>query len=507
MTMKEWLWIAIGVALGVLLAGAIGSLAPSPRGPVSDGGIQEVQVEQVHLGWATNDVYRTMTVMWFSDVPDDAKQRVVYSTSRHPGEVTEAEARELYESAVIGSAEVIQPTMAPDGSSITTTAFEGLYCTAEIRNLEPGTRYFFRVLDGLGGATSEWWFQTIALDQEVTFAFGGDSRRPYEDAGVPFAELRGKPDAAANWPQMRDFITSGAAAKNPDFMLFLGDFVNNGDSQSQWSHWLNAWQENAVSPAARMIPIVPVIGNHEMGTHPDVNSSYEWCMRQFAMPGEDPWFALDFPNLHLTVLAATFRQVSSGNAWSKAEAEIEAQQAWLEADLSSEAATGAAWQLVAFHANYFGCYVSGTGYPSDAYLQAWTKLFQDSGVDLVMMGHTHNYTRSWPIVLSEDDIAATRIRDENLTGDSTEGITYITHGSWGAPPNPLVAGTSCQVRSWIVSAAGHPVIATATVKTTASGEDRLTIRVENTRGDRIDTFVLPFSRESLSTPRYEEVIR
>ena len=62
--MKEWLWIAIGVALGVLLAGAIGSLAPSPRGPVSDGGIQEVQVEQVHLGWATNDVYRTMTVMW-----------------------------------------------------------------------------------------------------------------------------------------------------------------------------------------------------------------------------------------------------------------------------------------------------------------------------------------------------------------------------------------------------------------------------------------------------------
>jgi len=504
--MRDWLWIAVGVAAGVLLAGLAGNLDLFSDGKAVDapGG---ACVEQIHLGWATNDVYRTITAMWFSDAPAGTSQRVVYSTSRHPGDLTETEARNLYESEVIGSAKVIHPTRGPDGSAITTSAFDGLYYTAELEGLEPGARYFFRVVDGQGAATREWWFETIAPDQEVMFAFGGDSRRPYEDAGVPFAELRSKPDAATNWPQMRDFVTRGAAAKRPDFMLFLGDFVNSGDRQDEWTHWLRGWQENAVSPAGRMIPIVPVIGNHEMGSHPNVNSSYEWCMDQFAFPSDDPWFALDFPNLHITVLAATFRQVSSSSAWRKSEAEIEAQRAWLEADLASEQATDAAWRIVAFHANYFGCYVAGVDYPSDAYLRAWTKLFQDSGVDLVLMGHTHNYTRSWPIFLSDEDIAMLRTTAENLTGDSSEGITYITHGAWGAPPNILAEGDSCQVRDWIAAAAGHPVIATARVGKSSSGEDRLTIRVENTRGDRIDTFTLPFSVETMPPARYEEVIR
>jgi hypothetical protein len=449
------------------------------------------QISQVHLGWSQNDVYTTMTVLWYS--PQTDSERVVYDESTH---VLPA----AYSWSVIGQGRTVQPTTSPSGVPITTTAFDGTFYRAELTGLTPGTTYYFRVEDtDTGETTREWTFKTIAHDQIVLFGFAGDSQRPFV-TDQEMGELVSEPTAPANWPYMRDFITDLVARKKPDFMLALGDFVDRGDIQSQWTNWFDAWQDHAVTADGRMIPLVPVIGNHDTGSYPNVNASYEWFLGQFALPQPVPGlpcYSLDFPNLHVTVLAATSRQTASD--WASAEAEAAAQTAWVTADLAGVA--DGVWKIVAFHYNVLGCYEACDHYPSDAYMNAWTSAFQHSGVDVVFMGHTHNYTRTWPVNLSFDGACFGSDNGVELASSSDEGITYITSGTWGGPANPIVEGTSCEIRPWIAAAASHPGAGLVRVRETG-----ITILMTDTSGKSIDAFSLPYAPKTFPTPKYVQVI-
>ena len=456
------------------------------------------QVSQVHLGWSTNDVYTTMTVMWYSPVA--SCQSVYYGPD--PGGCPP-----VYKWAVQGVESGIAPTVDSTGYPLSPapTPFAGFYYRAELEGLDAGETYYFRVFDEASGQiTREWSFRTMAASQIVRFAFGGDSQRPYVTAAGDLGQLLTRPDAPANWPYMRDFLTQKAADLDPDFVLFLGDLVSRGNNQAQWSHWFDAWQENAVTDSGRMIPIVPVIGNHEMGGYPDIDSSYEWFMGLFAIPqpvAGVPCYSLDFPNLVLTVLAATGGQVNvSGQL---AEQEADAQLSWLASSLSS--APASAWRLVAFHCNYLGCFAPCIGYACDEYMAAWTELLQDHGVSAVFMGHTHNYTRSWPVQLEGGDPCDTGIGglDYQLMTESKDGITYIVSGTWGAVNSPILSGSGCDVRDWIAAAASHPALGFAEV-----ADDVCRFLVENTSGFVIDQFELPYSAPpTFPVPSYVEVIR
>jgi len=456
---------------------------------VSSGSI--AQVSQVHLGWSENDVYTTMTVMWFS--PMGGNQRVFYDEVSHNSATGYAYQQQ-------GVAHTIHPTHAPNGQPITTTAFSGNYYRAELTGLKPGTTYYFRIKGtGPSGTTQEWSFRTIASGQVASFAFTGDSQRPFETPEGEMGQLLSKPAAPANWPYMRDFLTSVIADEEPDFMLALGDIVCRGNIQAQWDHWFDAWQEHAVTDCGRMIPIVPLVGNHDMSGYPNVDASYEWFLGQFAIPQPVPGipcYALDFPNLHLTVLAATSGQVASD--WGKAQAEAQAQTNWLTLDL---AASSAPWKIVAFHYNYMGCFASCTGYPSDCYMQAWTPALESSDVDMVFMGHVHNYTRSWPVDLAYDGACQGSDCGVELESSSEDGITYIVSGTWGGPTNAIVAGTPCQLRPWIAAAAGHPSVGIVHVYPGTLGVSLL-----DTTGAMLDTFTLPYTASGFPTPSYVQMI-
>ncbi|MBN1858085.1 metallophosphoesterase family protein [Candidatus Bipolaricaulota bacterium] len=449
------------------------------------------QVSQVHLGWSENDVYTTITVMWHS--PMGGNQRVLYDEVSHPSSTG-------YPYQEIGVAHTIQPTHAPDGQSITTAAFDGIYYRAALTGLEPGTTYFFRVKGtGPGGTTQEWSFRTIAPNQVVSFAFAGDSQRPFETPEGEMGQLLSMPKSPANWPYMRDFLTDLMADQGPDFVLALGDVVCRGNLQAQWDHWFDAWQEHAVTDSGRMIPIVPVIGNHDTSGYPNIDASYEWFLGQFAIPQPVPGvpcYALDFPNLHVTVLSATSGQVASN--WNAAQAEAQAQASWLTQDLQ---ASGAPWKIVAFHYNYMGCYLSCTGYPSDCYMTAWTPAFESNNVDMVFMGHVHNYTRTWPVTLAYDGACLGANCGVELMPSSEDGITYIVSGTWGGPTNAIVEGTACEIRPWIAAAAGHPSVGFARVYPNTLG-----IAMTDTTGALLDTCTLPYTVSSFPTPDYVPMI-
>jgi len=451
------------------------------------------QVSRVHLGWSRNDVYTTMTVVWHAPVLED--QYVVYDLQSEE-DVSD------YEWKALGSGAVVRPTTGTNGQTISTTALPGYSYRVELVGLEPGTTYFFRVVDASGTATREWTLRTIALDQAIRFAFAGDSQRPYETPEGPGGQLLGNPTAPANWPFMRDFLTQKAAGESPDFFLALGDLVARGNNPEHWENWLDAWQANAVSPDGRMIPIVTVVGNHDLGGYPNIDSSYEWLLGQFAMPQPIPGlpcYALDFPELHLVVLAATAGHTSG--TWAAATAEANAQLDWLEDDLA--AAPDARWRLVAFHYNYLGCYCACTGYPSDVYTKAWSGALQDGGADMVFMGHTHNYTRSFPVTVDVDATCGPLGLRFSLQNDSENGITYITAGIWGGPTNAIVRGTSCDLWPWIAAAAGHPAMGLVELDGTA-----LRCTVDDTSyGAPLDSFTLPCVLDTFGPAPYTETVR
>ena len=451
------------------------------------------QVSRVHLGWSQNDVYETMTVMWHSPVLEN--QYVIYDlqSRTHVDE---------YEWHVDATAMAVQPTIGTGGQAISTTALPGYTYRAELVGLEPGVPYYFRVVDEGGCATEEWWLRTIEPGQAIRFTFAGDSQRPHETPEGDFGQLLGKPTAPANWPFMRDFLTQQAAAADPDFMLALGDLVARGNNPDQWENWLDAWQEHAISPSGRMIPIVPVVGNHDVGdVPPNADSSYEWMVGQFAMPQSVPGlpcYSLDFPGLHLTVLAATGGHLIG--TYSAAVAEAAAQIAWLENDLAGAGAQNASWRLVAFHYNYLGCFAPCSSNLYDVYPQAWSKILQDFDVDMVFMGHTHNYTRTWPVSLDTGSFCSGGSPLFELHSHSEDGITYVIAGIWGGPTNSIVNGTACSLRPWIAAAASHPAMGLIELTaTTLSGW------VHDTLGE-LDSFQLPYVTSTFDPPDYTETI-
>jgi len=406
-----------------------------PWGWVGEGA-QSQAPSQVHLSWSENDVYHTMTAMWHTKARAESKVR--YDLHPH-------NSWEDYDEKALGKAHEVRPAYDRHGKKIK-TKFSGFYHEVELSGLKPGTTYYFRV-GSPDSFSQEWCFKTIGTHENVKFVVGGDSRRMYEGE-------RRHPLSVSNWPENRNKITGAAASEDPDFIVFIGDMVLEGANQEHWNNWFGMMQELLVKDG-RMIPIVAVIGNHEMGKHPDTESTYDWFTGLFANPGNELWYSLDFPNLHLTILSATGGCI--GTWWEGAEEEAPKQASWLEADL---AGSRARWKLVAFHVPYYNCRSAGTGYASEVYLRDWAEVIEDPQyeVDLVACGHVHNYMRSFPLRTEIEEVAVEK-RWTNvgyraipeISPSSEEGVSYIVQGGWGAPTDPYLEWGRCKVRDFMAA--------------------------------------------------------
>ena len=467
-------WHGIPAILLVIMVGSV--LVIGIHGWTIVGAKEEPS--QIHLTWATNDVYHTMAVSWWTFGRGDSV--VLYDTVSRGG--------------VIG-----KYANRAKGVSHRVADFKGWYHDVELTGLQPGTTYYF-VCGSSGGWSEEHKFRTIAEGEPVSFILGGDSRRPYAAE-----EIKGSPTAISNWPHARNWVSTTMAGEDPDFVIFIGDMVNSGNDQENWANWLEMVQERWVTPGGHMIPCVAVIGNHEMGAYPDIESSYEYFTGIFALPGNELWYSLDFPDLHVTVLCSSGACVAT---WWDERTEWEAteQVEWLESDL---AGSEAEWKVVAFHIPYYSSFVTGTGYPSELYLKYWAPVIEDPayGVDIVATGHVHNYMRSWPIHTT--DIVEVGLEPNypwsgvgyravyELKEESSEGVTYIVQGCWGAPTDPYERGTDCDIRDLMAEAAARPCYTLAEL---TDGE--LHMVTKDTRGDVLEDFTLPYTITEFPVPGY-----
>ena len=454
----------------------------------------EFEPKYIHLSWARNDVYHTITIVWWTKYWTWSK--VYYDTVPH-------EDIKDYAHVAIGTHYRICAYQ---------KCFEGWYHEVTLRNLKPGTTYYFRVRGVFGTYSDEYKFRTIAIGQKVKFVVSGDDRRPWGGG----YEIKVSPTAISNWPWARDWVTVTAASESPDFVIFTGDMVNEGNNQELWNDWLEMMQEKLVTDCekiddrevCRLIPIVAVIGNHEMGAYPNVESTYAWFRGIFANPENGPKgyeelaYSLDFPNLHLTVLATTGGCVATW--WDPMEKEVLGQLEWLKEDLAS---SDAEWKIVAFHVPYYSCYVTGTGYPSELILKYWAPIIEDPsyGVDLVINGHVHNYMRSWPVkTIRVEEVAVDKPWTKygykavyDLVGDSSKAVTYIIAGTWGAPTDPYEKGAACDIRDYMASAYARPGYLLINVT-----KGSLTGAFKDTLETVLDEFTLPYTAATFPTPEY-----
>lgn len=225
-------------------------------------------------------------------------------------------------------------------------------------DLQPGTKYAYRVGDGTNW--SEWFHFSTATADDTPFSF------------IYFG------DAQNNLRSLWSRVIREAYGDAPKaaFLLHAGDLVNSAESDAEWGEWCGAgaWL-NA------MMPSVAVPGNHEQAKSPDGTRrlSHHWGP-QFVFPENGPagleetCYTLDYHNLKIVCLDSNRMQAE--------------QATWLEGVLE---ANESQWVVCTFHHPIFS-----TGKERDnAELRSlWKPIFDKYKVDLVLQGHDHTYGRT-----------------------------------------------------------------------------------------------------------------
>ena len=167
-------------------------------------------------------------------------------------------------------------------------------------------------------------------------------------------------------------VISRIASWNPQLFLYLGDVYARG-THTEFHNWFAPTAQTY----GRFAPITnPTVGNHEYEGVPTAEPYFSYW------GGVPHAYSFDAGGWHFVSLDTTpdFGQTTPGSE----------QFEWLRADLR---ASGADCTLVYYHHPVFS---RGEGNEDPRLLELWS-LLAEEGVDLVLNGHAHHYTRWKPI--------------------------------------------------------------------------------------------------------------
>jgi hypothetical protein len=269
---------------------------------------------------------------------------------------------------------------------------------ARLTNLIPNTIYYFVIKDDQG-VSQRMSFKTLSdnPNDPLMFISGGDTR-----TGIAIFEFE-----TSECIPRRQRGNQLVAKIRPDFVASSGDYVFDGDNDSQWSDWFSDWQLTIGGLDNRIIPIVPVFGNHEDAD--DIE-------KMFDVPNNNVYYAISFGGNLLR-----FYNLNSDLECNTTMLN------WLSSDLQAYTGTSAEtyWKAVQFH---IPLVPHGEYSPMTTLISCWAPLFTTYDVRLAMEGHTHVMKWTYPIVPSTASGS-----DNGFIREDTSGTVYIGEGTWGAP--------------------------------------------------------------------------
>ncbi|KAI7247929.1 hypothetical protein KC345_g11908, partial [Hortaea werneckii] len=160
----------------------------------------------------------------------------------------------------------------------------------------------------------------------------------------------------------------------------------------------------------------------------------------------------DYGPVHVTVL--------------NTESNLKKQTEWLKKDL---AGTDKPWTIVAMHRPAYG----GNMYSK---VEDWTEIFDKYNVDLVLQGHNHEYSRSYPLR------GGKIVPEGNPPAGAAGGTVYVVTNASGAKFNEKKED---QFYHKVHFQNNKPMFAGITV----SG-NTLTYQAYDTDGKKLDEFIL-----------------
>jgi 3',5'-cyclic AMP phosphodiesterase CpdA len=184
-------------------------------------------------------------------------------------------------------------------------------------------------------------------------------------------------------------------AVKPDAVFHVGDLVENGFLESQWTTF-NEITQNLRTNAL----FYPALGNHEHQSR--------LFFDNFELPNNEQWYSVEVNRVHFVILN-TCVAIGPGTE----------QYLWLESDISNVTDSIRFIAVVMHHPPY------STGQHVEDELglrQSIVPLFQQFGVDIVFSGHDHTYEHS-------------------LCGN----IHYVVTGGGGAPLHNQTRTHECSI--------------------------------------------------------------
>lgn len=245
-----------------------------------------------------------------------------------------------------------------------------------LNGLKPGTKYYYRIRNGIRDFHASFLTAPQAGQQNLTFFAYGDSR-----SGIAAH------DRLAS--MINDCWMDQGSGQT--FILSMGDLVTSGDHEYSWTNELFDTNYLNIRRMMSHIPLMACRGNHE--------GSAVLFAKYFPFPYFEPYYySMDYGPAHFIFLDL-YIPLKPGSE----------QYQWLVNDLSHSQSP---WKFVILHPPIWS---AGGGHENSAMAQEFIEpLCEDYHVAMVFAGHNHYYARA--VV-------------KNSEGDS---VIHITTGG-GAP--------------------------------------------------------------------------
>lgn len=268
--------------------------------------------------------------------------------------------------------------------------------TVELDSLDPATEYQFRLL----GREGVFRFRTLqkTLSSPMKFAVGGDAYRYLSTFRT---------------------MNKSVAACDPDFVVVGGDiayvygraalFKGKQWEIKRWRSFLQEWTAEMVTSDGRMIPIVPVVGNHDVRSCSLKLASDHFLFHElFAFEKRGvPYRVFDAGN-YLSLLL-----LDSGHQYP-----IRGQQTdWLQEVLAHRESIP--HKMAVYHISAYPSVYPYSDETSELIREEWCPLFEQYRLQVAFEHHNHAYKRTFPLKGGEID---------------PNGVIYMGDGSWGVSP-------------------------------------------------------------------------
>ena len=264
------------------------------------------------------------------------------------------------------------------------------YNQATLTNLEENTKYVYRLVNN-DTVSKTYEFTTEDFDESYNFILAGDP------------QIGASGNATNDTEGWKKTLQDSINKFDPDFILSAGDQVNTASNESQYSGYL-------ASEYLTNTPQANVVGNHD--------SSSNAYSQHFNLPnvsgkgattaGSDYWYVYN---------NTLFMNINSNNM-STAE-----HKAFMEEAIAAN--PDARWKVVSFHHSVYS--VANHAVEGDILQrrEELTPVFDELGIDVVLMGHDHVYVRS--NIMKGMQVVTDTSNLQSVT--DPDGVLYVTANS------------------------------------------------------------------------------